>query len=278
MVSDMEASLQVGTGGEYGLVSVITPAYNAERFIPETIESVRSQTYTDWEMLIVDDGSTDGTGDIVARYADPRIRYIRHARTLGASEARNTALRNARGRWIAFLDSDDLWEPHKLERQLGFMAANGFSFTYTDYLETDGDSRPTGTWVTGPARIGYRGMLAYCWPGCLTVVYDSSLTGLVQADGGNITDDYAVWLQVVRHADCVLLPERLARHRRVTGSLSDRSYAYKIRRHYLFFRSGLNMNPVSACLMTLVNLAFGILKKIVYVRKEHQSPHAEEYL
>ena len=249
------------------LVSVITPAYNSARYIGETIRSVLSQTYEQWEMIVVDDGSEDETASVVTGFDEKRIRCIRHSEKRGVAEARNTALRYARGRWIAFLDSDDLWEPQKLERQLDFMQEHGYGFSYTNYIEVDEEAQPTGRLVTGPRHIGKRLMYGYCWPGCLTVMYDTQLTGLIQTADINITDDYAIWLKVVQKADCYLLTETLGRHRCRSGSLSHRSVFYKTACHYRLFRCVEGHNAIVAIGMTFVNLVMGLMKKILYVKK-----------
>ena len=250
------------------MVSIITPAYNSARFIADTIESVISQTYQDWEMIIVDDCSDDETVSIARKYGDDRIRCISHHSRMGAAAARNTALKAARGRWIAFLDSDDLWETDKLERQIRFMVDNDYAFSYTAYRETDVNGKPTGRIVKGPKHIGKWGMYAYCWPGCLTVMYDTHKVGLVQTANLDITDDYAIWLKVVRKAECHLLDAVLARHRGVPGSLSDRGYAYKVSCHYRLFRHTEGRSFPVAMLFTGGNLLFGTLKKLLYVKKE----------
>ena len=103
------------------LVSIIMPSYNTAKFISETIDSVLAQTYENWELIIVDDCSKDDTDTVVARYTDPRIRYLKNEVNSGAAVSRNRALREAKGRWIAFLDSDDLWTPEKLQKQIRFM-------------------------------------------------------------------------------------------------------------------------------------------------------------
>ena len=133
------------------LVSVIMPSYNTAEFISESIKSVQAQTYKNWELIIVDDCSTDRTDDIVQTFlTDKRIRYIKLEKNSGAAVARNRALREARGKWIAFLDSDDLWEPQKLEKQIQFMKESGYYFSYTNYCELNEDSSLNGRIVTGP--------------------------------------------------------------------------------------------------------------------------------
>ena len=135
------------------LVSIIMPTYNCGRFIKESIDSVLAQTYTDWELLIVDDCSTDDTTDVVASFKDPRIHYQCNEHNSGAAVTRNTALRMAKGRWVAFLDSDDLWLPNKLETQIAFMDKNNYAFTYHEYDEIDEESKPIGVHVGGKKHV-----------------------------------------------------------------------------------------------------------------------------
>ena len=164
------------TGIKLSLIHIFTPSYNTAKFIRKTIESVQAQTYQNWEMIIVDDCSSDNTDDVVAGYLyDKRIKYIKNKKNFGAAVSRNRALREAQGKWIAFLDSDDLWSPEKLEKQIDFMQKNGYHFSYSCYEEMNEDGYKTGVKVTGPKKITKTGMFNYCWPGCLTVMYDLSL-------------------------------------------------------------------------------------------------------
>ena len=163
-------------------VSIITPSYNTARFIEETINSVLNQTYTDWELIIVDDCSKDNTDEVVAKYTDDRIIYIKNEKNSGAAVSRNRALREATGRWIAFLDSDDLWEKDKLQKQIDFMEKNGYAFSYTAYRKINEDSEPIGGAIRGPKKVGKFALHNYCWMGCLTVMYDSEKIGLIQIE------------------------------------------------------------------------------------------------
>ena len=147
------------------LVSIIMPAYNCSRFIREAIDSVLAQTYTAWELLIVDDCSTDDTAAIIASYQDERIHYFRNEQNSGAALSRNKALREAKGKYIAFLDADDSWMPEKIEKQVAFMEQNGYAFTYTAFHRTDKPLR-----ISGPRHITKMGMYAFCWPACPTVI------------------------------------------------------------------------------------------------------------
>ena len=249
------------------LVSVIMPTYNCGRFICESIDSVLAQTYTEWELLIVDDGSTDETEQIVVGYTDPRIRYLRNPQTVGAALTRNTALREARGSYIAFLDADDVWMPTKLERQIAFMEQNGYAFTYHDYIEIDEQSKPLGVHVSGKKHVRPFDMKSCCWPGCLSVVYNAKVVGLVQIPDIRKNNDSAMWLQAIRKADCYLLPETLAKYRRRTGSITPSSVWKKIGWHYILFRQGAGMNPIASAFWMGMNIVGNSYKKIRYVKR-----------
>ena len=150
-----------------GLVSIIMPSWNTGRFIAESIQSVIDQTYKKWELLIVDDCSTDNTDEVVDSFQDERIRYFKNENNSGAALTRNRAIREAQGEWIAFLDSDDLWAPKKLERQLVFMKKNDLVFSYHEYIKIDEDSKPLNIYVSGPRVVTKRKMYNYGYPGCL---------------------------------------------------------------------------------------------------------------
>ena len=249
------------------LVSIIMPSYNTAKYIAETVQSVLAQTYQDWELIIVDDCSTDDTDEVVKPFlSDSRIRYLKNEKNSGAAVSRNRALREAKGKWIAFLDSDDLWMPEKLEKQIAFMEENGYHFSYTDYMEIDEASKPNGKSVTGPKKITKAGMFNYCWPGCLTVMYDAETVGLIQIADIKKNNDYAMWLKVCKKADCYLLDEPLAKYRKRAGSISNHGYMMLVKWHYKLFREAENQNPVSSIVLTIRNLLFGVFKKIKYVK------------
>ena len=250
------------------LVSIIMPSYNCGRFVEETIRSVQAQTFKNWEIIFVDDCSSD---DTIARVSaicktDRRIRIIRNCGNQGAALSRNTALREANGRWIAFLDSDDLWESTKLEKQIQFMEDNNYSFSYTEYAEMDADGNDSGVRISGPKRITKIGMYAFCWPGCLTVMYDKSKIGLIQIEDIKKNNDYAMWLKVCHKADCFLLEESLAWYRRGrAGSISTHSIPTMIKWHYKLFRDADKKNVLSSLFYTGINLVCGLYKKKRFV-------------
>ena len=242
------------------LVSIIMPSYNCGLFVEETIHSVLSQTYQNWEIIFMDDSSTDDTVRRVSelREKESRIRLFQNIINSGAAVSRNNALREAKGRWIAFLDSDDLWEPEKLEKQVKFMEENDYHFSYTCYTEMNGDGNDTGVIVSGPDRVTKTGMYAFCWPGCLTVMYDREKIGLIQIEDIKKNNDYAMWLKVCQKADCYLLPEVLAKYRRGRcGSVSSHGIKTMIKWHYKLFRNAEKMG---------VNLVCGFYKKLKYVK------------
>lgn len=183
------------------LVSVITPLYNSEDYIAETIESVINQEYTHWEMIIVDDCSTDGSAAIVERYArqDSRVKYYRLDKNYGAPyAARNLATEKASGRFIAFLDSDDLWSPEKLRIQVGFMLRHGYAISFTAYrkiYEMDESREKT---ITVREVVDYKQMLKTNHIGCLTAMYDTSKTGKLLQPGPQFHEDYIMWLQTLK--------------------------------------------------------------------------------
>lgn len=251
------------------LVSIIMPSYNTAKFISETIESVLAQTYSNWELIIVDDCSTDSTDEVVKSFlSDNRIKYIKNEKNSGAAVSRNRALREAKGKWIAFLDSDDLWLPVKLEKQIAFMKENDYHFSYTNYVEINEASIPNGRFITGPKRITKRGMYNYCWMGCLTVMYDAETVGLIQIADIKKNNDYAMWLKICKKSECYLLDEVLAMYRRGrTGSISSHSVKTLIRWHYDLFRKAEKQSVMLATFHTARNLVFGFYKKKRYVKR-----------
>ena len=247
------------------LVSIITPSYNTGCFIEQTIQSVLNQTYKNWEMIIVDDGSNDCTDDVVAKYInDSRIIYIKKERNSGAAISRNIALSLAKGKWIAFLDSDDLWDNRKLELQIDFMVNHDCYFSYTKYREIDSENKVLKKCISGPKFIDKKMMYRYCWPGCLTVMYDSEKIGLIQIEYLKRNNDYAMWLKAIKKSNCLLLDEVLSSYRKRTSSISNQPYHILIKHHYYLFRFGEHMGIFASVILTIQNVFFGIFKKIFY--------------
>lgn len=249
---------------DFGLVSVIMPTYNCASYIEAAIRCVQAQTYTNWEIIIVDDCSADNTQEVIANLAESRVRYIKNDTNQGAAISRNLALQKAKGHWIAFLDSDDLWMPQKLETQLRFMVEHHCHFSYTEYILIDEQSNQCGIRISGPRKINRCGMLNYCWMGCLTVMYDVSQVGVIQIEDIKKNNDYAIWLEVSKHVSCYLLPEVLAQYRIRANSISRQSKFSLIKWHYRLFRIVEHQNKFCAILNTCRNLIFGVYKKLRY--------------
>ena len=255
---------------ENSLVSIIMPSYNTAKYIGESIDSVIEQTYENWELIIVDDCSTDNTDEVVAQYDDSRIIYLKNEKNSGAAVSRNKALRAAKGEWIAFLDSDDLWDTTKLEKQLKFMLDNGYKFSCTGRDEIDEKSNSLGRITTSPKHITKLGMYLYCWVGCLSVMYHSPTVGLIQIADIKKNNDYAMWLKIIKKCDCYCFDEVLAHYRVRKKSISHDILVRLIKSHYDMFRISENMNCILSFVLTIGNIFFGICKKIRYVKAERR--------
>lgn len=251
-------------------VSIITPSYNTANYISQTIECVLNQTYKNWEMIIVDDCSTDNTDQVVKKYLyDKRIKYLKNDANSGAAISRNRALKEVKGKWIAFLDSDDLWSKDKLEKQIRFMKENDYHFSYTNYEEIDEKNKLLGRLITGPKKITKRGMYAYCWPGCLTVMYDAEYVGLIQIKDIKKNNDYAMWLKVCKKADCYLLDEKLGKYRIRKKSISHDKLYKKIKCHYDLFRYCDNKSCIVSVWYASWNMLYGFFKLLIYKKNIH---------
>lgn len=204
------------------LVSIITPVYNSERYIGETIKSVLAQTYSNWEMLIADDCSKDNTANIIKEFNDPRIKYFRLEKNSGAAVARNKALEKAQGKYIAFLDADDMWKPDKLEKQLNFMIENkvGFSFTGYEILREKGNKT-----INVPSKLNYSQFMKNTIIGTLTVMIDTDIVGEVRLVNVKKDHDSMTWAKLLREGHLAYgLNASLAYYRKVEGSISNNKY------------------------------------------------------
>ncbi len=204
------------------LISIITPSYNSAKFIGDAIQSVLNQTYTNWEMVIVDDCSKDETVEIIQQYKDERIRLIQLQENSGPAIARNTAIEAAQGRYIAFLDSDDQWLPEKLEKQLRFMQDNDIAFSYTKYKNMTEDGTETNVIVNVPEKVTYEDLLKHNVIGCLTVMVDKDKAGEVAMVNIRTRQDYVLWLHLCKRGFTAYgLQEVLAKYRLVENSVSS---------------------------------------------------------
>lgn len=182
------------------LVSVIVPCYNMERFISDTIESVRRQTYPHWELLIVDDASTDRTAEIIRHWSevDPKIHVAIKEKHSGIADTRNQAISMAQGRYYAFLDADDLWHPEKIETQLKFMTDRNIGFSYSSYECVDESGKPTGKTIKTAGDLDYKAYLRNTIIGCSTVMLDTEKVGKVVVPRFRTSEDAATWLNILK--------------------------------------------------------------------------------
>lgn len=244
-------------------VSIITPCWNGEKYIGETIESVLGQTYPDWEMLIVDDGSTDGSRRIAAEYAgrDRRIRLFSQENA-GSAAARNRGIREASGRYIALLDADDLWDPSFLEKQLAFMKEKKAVCVCCSYRYIDENSVYSGKAAKAKAEITEKDMLVMNRVGCLTGLYDTACFGKIylREELRSIRDDYAYWYDIVKLSGFIAgNPEVLASYRVLAGSTTGNKRKL-IGRQYRFYRDYLHLSRIRSAFNILVWGISGLLK------------------
>lgn len=207
------------------LVSVIMPTYNCEKYIVQSVQSVIEQTLTDWEILIVDDGSTDHTEEVLKPYLEkyPTIRYTRLSGNRGPAVARTEAIKQARGKYIAFLDSDDVWFSEKLEKQVAFMEAEGALFCCTAYEQMNESGTDLGVICVPPKRTDYKKMLRLSNPiGNLTVMYNQEKLGKYEVPNIKKRNDFALWLRILHDTpECVGIPEVLGMYRIRENSVSS---------------------------------------------------------
>lgn len=208
---------------DFGLVSIITPSYNCSQFIGETIESIQAQTYTNWELLITDDCSSDDSREIIRAYAakDPRIKLLVLEKNSGAGVARNNSIKAAKGRFIAFCDSDDRWYPDKLEKQLTYMNVKDCAMSHTSYMTCDENDRITGI-VICRKKESLSSMCKDDKMGFLTVIYDCEKTGKVFMPSLRKRQDWALKLKILQICGHAYgMKEPLAYYRKRSDSISS---------------------------------------------------------
>ncbi len=251
-----------------GLVSIIMPSWNTANFIAESIQCVIDQTYKKWELLIVDDCSTDNTDEVVKPFlADKRIKYFKNEKNSGAALTRNRAMREAQGEWIAFLDSDDLWTPDKLMWQIKFMKKHNLLFSYHEYEKIDEEDKPLNIYVSGPRMVDKTRMYRYDYIGQLTMMYSAKHFGLIQIMDIKKNNDYAIRLKLFRKdpdAQCILLKKNLAKYRVRKKSISHDKLSKKLRSHYDLFHMCDEKPGAVALWFACWNMFFGVLKKKNY--------------
>lgn len=244
------------------LVSIITPSYKSENFISQTIESVLAQTYQDWEMIIVDDVSPDNSNDIVEKYCkkDSRIKLIKLEKNSGPAVARNRAIEEAKGRYIAFLDADDLWKPEKLEKQIKFMQENDCALSYSAYETMSEEGKLQNKFINPPLKVSYKDLLKSNYIGCLTAIYDTQKVDKVYMPFIKKRQDYGLWLRILKKTDFAYgINEPLATYRLMSNSVSSNKISL-FKYHYKLFTEFENIGKIR----TLYYLCWHVLTKLIY--------------
>lgn len=230
------------------MISIIVPVYNAEKFIAETIDTVLSQTYKDFELLLVNDCSTDKSVDIIKACTDERVRLIEQPTNMGAYAARNRGLCEAKGRYIAFLDADDIWEPYKLEHELEFMAKENAGFVFSGYEFADCNGVGTGAIVKVPHTINFKQALKNTTIFTSTVLIDREKISDELITMPNIkSEDTATWWTILKAGHIAYgLNENLVRYRRSAGTLSSNKLE-AVKRIFRLYREIAGLSFLSSC-------------------------------
>jgi teichuronic acid biosynthesis glycosyltransferase TuaG len=234
-------------------VSIITASFNSEKYISKTIESVINQSYKNWELLITDDYSTDHTIEIIESYSkkDSRIKFFKLKKNSGAAVARNNSINNSKGKYIAFIDSDDLWEMNKLNEQLFFMKDNNVHFSFTAYKIIDDNGNSTGKTVDSSqtGSFSYKDMLAKkATLGCSTVMLNKkAFKDLFNMPLLRTGQDYAFWLKLLKNTnqEAFILPIAFTQYRINPKSIS-RNKLKKAKRQWAIYRNNENLNFVTS--------------------------------
>lgn len=222
-----------------GLVSIITPVYNAETFIPDMIQSVLAQSFTNWEFLLINDASSDNSLNLLKNFStkDMRIRIINLEKNSGAAVARNAGLTAAKGQYVAFIDSDDMWSPDKLSQQMEFMEQNHYAFTYTDFATIDTEGTILKAKADVPSQLGYNQLLKNTAIACSTVMIDRSIVGDFKMPLVRKGQDTATWLKIMREQGITAygLQRVLNYYRQVPGSISSNRLGALKRTWYTYY-------------------------------------------
>ena len=233
------------------LISIITPCYNSEKYIAETIQSVLNQGFENWEWWIVDDKSSDKSVEVIRQFDDPRIHLIALDKNAGAAEARNIGLEKASGRFITFLDSDDVWLPHFLETSLNFLIENNEELVYATYKRCDEDLEPVLEDFLAEDNITYKRILYNCPIPMLTAMYDSKRIGKVRIPEVDMREDYAMWIEILRKIpQARAIREPLAIYRIRKSSYSRNKFKI-LRKQFAVYYKFLNLSLPQSTYYTL---------------------------
>lgn len=249
-------------------VSIITPLFNSELYISDAIDSVLSQSYSDFEMIIIDDHSTDQSVKIVKKYNDPRIKLICLNENRGTGIARNKGLELAVGRYIAFLDADDIWLPNKLEKQIEFMKSKNVVFCFSSFHLMDSNGMQLGKYRKALKRVNYDMMLKNNYIGCLTAIYDTKAFGKIYMSDFRKRQDWGYWLKLLSLSNWAeSLSEPLASYRIGNKSLSKVKWNL-IKSNYLFYKEQVGLSPFQSINRLIAFVYYYFHYRIKYTKKE----------
>ena len=251
------------------LVSIITPTYNAEKFIGETLKSVQNQTYQNWEMILFDDASKDETVKIISDFAekDSRIKLFKLEKNSGNGFARNIALEKAVGKYIAYLDADDLWFPNKLEKQIEFLKENNLHFTFSFYDCIDEEGNSLNRRVEAPINLTYDELFFCNYVGNLTAIYDADYFGKIVIEATQKRQDWRLWLTILKQIQVTKpVPEPLAFYRIRKDSISSSKFKL-IRHNFGVYREFHGFNFVFSVLLMVRFLFTQLIIKPRYIKK-----------
>lgn len=245
------------------LVSIITPVFNSEKFIPEMVNSIKSQDYSNWELILVDDCSTDSSFLLISEFSktDSRIKYHKLSKNTGSGPARNKAIEEAKGKYIAFLDSDDYWVPNKLSVQIRFMENNNIDFCHTSYGFWDENSNEIGSpFFVSKNPITYKDLLRRTEISCLTAVYNQYSIGKIFMPNLRRKQDYALWLSILKRGiKSYPLQDVLAYYRQRKGSATNNKYKLVIQ-HFFFLKKHEGLSTIQAIKYTAYWIYNGVIK------------------
>ena len=263
------------------LVSIIMLSHNEDRFVEESVRSVMAQTYQNWELLFMDDSSKDDTLQLLMQLKDEddnswvkygsertsRIIVTQNVFERGEMASLKSALKSARGKWIAFIDAGDVWKPEKLETQIRFMEEHDYAFSYTKYDVIDNHSKSRGAVISGPMEIDEKLMQKCFWPEMLTVMYNKEKIKQVRVPTYMGSNFYALLMRLSEKAKCYLLEENLASNRTKRGLFNGAPLKKKFTWRYEAYRTVEDLGRFRSAVMTVENLWYTVVKRVKYVKR-----------
>lgn len=253
------------------LVSVVVPTYNDSKYIKEAMLSIINQTYSNLEIVVVDDFSSDNTVEIIESFNDKRIKIIRNDYNRGAAYSRNIGIKNCAGDYISFMDGDDIWDLKKTEKQIKFMLSNNYVFTSCYYSFMSCDGVHLDRYMSSPRKITHKTFLKTDYIGCITTMYKKEIfPNLEIPEDIYKRNDYALWIKLSECADCYSFPFILATHRNRPGSISSVNKFGLIKYHKTMFQKLYGFSSFKCCLFALRNVFYYAIRRLFYYKKTNR--------